>query len=291
MTPIRFSNLSEKGDASVLIAGSGGMLGWELARYYRDKYGSERVHALSRSELDIGDSRSISQAFEKYRPSLVINAAAYTLVDKAEEERKAAETANAIGPGLLADACSARNLALVHYSTDQVFDGSLARPQSEDDPVNPLNWYAASKYDGEQRVLRWERSLVFRVQWLYGEKKDRFSPLRQKSVFSPFSDQYGAPTWTREIVAITDEMVSRNRLGLYHLSYDDHASWAEVFDFVKSRWNLSLELKPQSTASLNLPAKRPLFSVLSNKKLTLALGRSLGSWKKPLMEFLDRVSS
>lgn len=289
MTPTRSSNLSDS-NPSILIAGSGGMLGWDLVRSFSQSLGEKRVHGLSRAELDIGDADSIAAAFEKYRPTVVLNSAAYTQVDRAEIEREEATRANATGPGLLADACRQHGIALVHFSTDQVFDGSLNRPQREDDAANPLNWYAASKYEGEKRVLSWERSLVFRVQWLYGEKKDRFSPLREKKVFSPFADQFGAPTWTKEIASITSEMLQKQRFGLYHLSYDDYASWADVFSFVKQRWNLDLELKPQTTAALNLPAKRPLFSVLSNEKLTRALGRSPGSWKTPLSEFLDRVA-
>lgn len=288
MTPTRSSNLSEI-PTPVVIAGAGGMLGWELTRYFSEKVGADRVHALGRADLDIADPKSVAAAFDKYHPRLVLNAAAYTQVDKAETERDAARLGNAVGPKNLADACRTHGIAFVHYSTDQVFDGSLGRPQREDDAPNPLNWYAATKYEGEKNALTCEKSLVFRVQWLYGERKDRFTPLRQKEVFSPFSDQLGAPTWTYEIARTTAEMIERGHVGLYHLSYDDYTSWADVFQFVKEKWDLSLQLKPQTTAALNLPAKRPLFSVLSNEKLARALGRGLGSWKKPLGDFLDRV--
>lgn len=290
MTPIRFSELS-KSASPVLIAGAGGMLAWDLNRTFSDLVGQQSTIALSRAELDIANAQSVEDAFQKYQPKVVLNAAAYTQVDKAETERELTLAGNCTGPALLAEACRRRGIPFVHYSTDQVFDGSLGRPQREDDRPNPLNWYAGSKLEGEKKVLTYEQSLVFRVQWLYGEKKDRFSPLKQKEVFSPFADQYGAPTWTREIAIITAEMLAKKESGLFHLSYDDYASWADVFDFVKQTWKLPLRLEPQTTAKLNLPAKRPLFSVLSNAKLSSVLGRNLGSWKTPLAEFLQRVGA
>ena len=290
MTQTRFSELS-KSASPVLIAGAGGMLAWDLNRTFSDLVGQQSTIALSRAELDIANPESVEAAFQKYQPKVVLNAAAYTQVDKAEAERDLALAGNCTGPGLLAEACRRRGIPFVHYSTDQVFDGSLERPQREDDRPNPLNWYAGSKFEGEKKVLTYDQSLIFRVQWLYGEKKDRFSPLKQKEVFSPFADQFGAPTWTKKIAEITAEMLAKKESGLFHLSYDDYASWADVFDFVKQTWKLPLRLEPQITAKLNLPAKRPLFSVLSNAKLSSVLGRSMGSWKKPLAEFLQRVGA
>jgi dTDP-4-dehydrorhamnose reductase len=287
MTPTQFSNLSNRVPSPVVIAGAGGMLGWDLARAFSDVVGAEKVHPLSRGELNISDRESVKNALDRFRPSVVLNAAAYTQVDRAEADRDAAHLANAVGPAVLAAECAARGIFLVHYSTDQVFDGSLNRPHREGDPVNPLNWYARTKYEGETEVLRHAGTLALRVQWLYGQRKDRFSPLKTKETFSPFSDQFGSPTWTREIATITAELLSSKATGLFHLSYDDYASWTEIFQFVKERWNLSLSLQPQSTAALNLPAKRPLFSVLSNEKISRTLGRPMGSWKTPLADFLS----
>lgn len=272
---------------SILITGSRGMLAWDLIRVFEHAFPDARLHAMDREALDITSAASIRAAFEKTSPTWVVNAAAYTNVDGAESDREKAHAVNARGPELLAAECIARSARLIHFSTDQVFDGSVDRPRTEEEPTAPSNYYAATKLEGEKHVLAAESSLVLRVQWLYGERKDRFSPLRQKTLFTPFADQYGCPTWTKKLAEITAILLQMDARGLFHIAYDDYASWAEVFEFVKQEWNLPLQLKPQLTADLRLPANRPLFSVLSNRKLKEFLGVAvLGSWKAPLREFL-----
>lgn len=271
-------------DKKILVLGARGMLGSDCVRYLEGP-----VHGSTRQELDVTDPERVHQFIEEMAPSVVINATAYTAVDLAEAERIKAELLNAHVPRFLAEACAGVDATLVHFGTDQVFDGTLGRPHREDDAVNPLNWYARTKLEGESAVLAYENSLVLRVQWLYGEAKDRFSPLRDKQVFTPFADQIGAPTWTRDIVECLPVLLSRETRGLFHFTYDDHASWAEVFGEVKKHWHLEVDLQPKMTEEFALPANRPLFSALSNEKLKKALGvESLGSWKDSLLEFLDR---
>jgi dTDP-4-dehydrorhamnose reductase len=175
------------------------MLAWDLVRTFRKQFSVESVLALGRGELDITSKESIRSVFSAVRPTWVFNTAAYTSVDGAEGEKEKAEAINAEGPAFLADACRASGARLVHFGTDQVFDGRAQAPRTEAEIPVPSNHYAATKLRGEQAVLQNKGNLVLRVQWLYGEKKDRFSVLRQKKEFSPFSDQVGAPTWTREI--------------------------------------------------------------------------------------------
>jgi dTDP-4-dehydrorhamnose reductase len=265
----------------ILITGGNGMLAWDLARVFSGSI------SLDRASLDITKESSILAALEKHRPRYVLNTAAYTSVDGAEKERDAAEAINATGPGLLARACGSAGAQLVHFSTDQVFNGKVRQPRAETDPVDPANHYAATKLRGEEAVLDQPTSLVLRVQWLYGQRKDRFSPLRTKDSFSPFADQWGAPTWTHKLAEGVAALLEKKATGLYHFSYDDYASWADVFAFVKQEWKLGLALSPTLTEEMKLPANRPLFSVLSNAKLKKTLGIStMGSWKVPLREFL-----
>jgi dTDP-4-dehydrorhamnose reductase len=274
----------------ILISGASGMLGWDLTRSFGAAIGPERVIALGHRFLDITQPDSIAAALRQYRPKILINAAAYTNVDGAESEKEAARAINADGPRELSRACAAHGIRLVHFSTDQVFDGQADWPRREDEPTGPINNYAQTKLMGEQEVLQCPGALVLRVQWLYGERKDRFTPLRQKEVFTPFSDQYGSPTWTRLLAETLLEMLDRDLSGLFHFAHDDHASWLEVFQFVKSELGLAVRLEPRRTSEVTLPAKRPLFSVLSNRKLCQALGRSgLGTWKDPLRQFLGVV--
>lgn len=275
------------GSRPLLVTGAHGMLGWEWTRKLRALFGSASVLAVDRQELDICDEGALRRYFSTHQPSAVFNCAAYTNVDGAESEREEAWKANALGPKLLAATCQEFDSLLVHYSTDQVFDGDADHPRTEEETPNPSNHYAATKLEGEEAVLSQKISLVLRVQWLYGEQKDRFSGLRKKESFSPFSDQFGAPIWTREIVRYSMELLDKKCRGLYHLAYDDYASWAEIFEFVKQTWHLPVRLEPRRTAEAKLPANRPLFSVMSNAKISKALGVKIGSWKTPFQEFLS----
>jgi dTDP-4-dehydrorhamnose reductase len=278
----------------LLITGAGGMLAGDLIEYF-DSHplaGQGPVIALERSSLDISQPREVEKTFEKHRPSVVINAAAYTNVDGAESERTRAFAINVSGPQFLAEACEKYSARLFHFGTDQVFDGRGTRPQSEDDAINPLNYYAETKAQGEMAVLKCPGAVVLRVQWLYGKRKDRFTLLKDKKIFTPFEDQWGAPTWTRDIAKITADLVGAKAEGLFHMAYDDYANWAEVFKFAIASLEYETILRPKKTQDVNLPAQRPLYSVLSNRKLLSFLGRdNMGSWKDALSEFLQSQTS
>ena len=267
------------------------MLGSDLVPAFRKAFGDENVIAMGRADLDITDEKAVFETIRKIKPEVVVNAAAYTNVDGAEKEREAAHRINVLGPTYLSQACREYGVRLVHFSTDQVFGGDVHHPRTEDESTSPLNYYAATKLMGEKAVLTNPNSLVVRVQWLYGKKKDRFTILKDKKEFSPFADQIGCPTWTKHVAEATAELVLRRSIGVFHFAYDDSASWAEVFQFVKDTMGYQVELRPKLTAELNLPARRPLFSALSNKKLVSVLKRAqLGSWRDALKEFLKLQS-
>lgn len=281
-------DLSQTSHAPILILGGSGMLGSDLFRYFQPRFG-ERVLSPTHGELNATDFTALENYLRRHRPAVVLNAIAYTNVDRAEVEREAATLLNAELPRRLAEGSQALGYRLVHFSTDYVFSGEGSQPWTEDDLPNPPtpNHYAHSKLVGELAVRAITNSLTLRVQWLYGEQKDRFSVLKSKSIFTPFSDQFGAPTWTREIAETVGELLARDSTGLFHFAYDDAASWAEVYEFVKSEWDLPLQLIPKLSAEVILPARRPRFGVLSNAKLKKALGvETMGSWKEPLRKFL-----
>jgi dTDP-4-dehydrorhamnose reductase len=270
----------------IVITGSGGMLGSDLALYLSEK---ELVLPFKHSDLDITNPDMVRRMLEKIRPAVLINAAAYTNVDGAERERDKALLLNVEGPEILAELCAVYGTKLVHFSTDYVFNGQSTRPWEETDtpcPPQP-NYYAETKLAGEVAVQTIANHLILRVQWLFGEKKDRFTILKGKESFTPFRDQFGAPQWTREIARIIHELLKRDARGLFHFAYDDYASWAEVYEFVKEELALPVKLSPVQSEDVLLPAKRPTFGVLSNKKLLSFLGwKKMGSWKDPLREFL-----
>ncbi len=263
------------------------MLGTDLAKRFQKEYGAESVIAADRAMLDITDWQSVGRLMREREPGLVVNSAAYTNVDGAEKERELAYNINVMGVANLVEWCEEFGIKLVHFSTDQVFDGKGKLPRTEGETPRPSNYYAETKFLGEQEAARMESSLILRVQWLYGKKKDRFTPLKDKEVFTPFADQYGAPMWTETIADAVVDLLQKGAAGLFHLTHDDYASWADVFAFAKEELGLKVRLEPKRTEEMKLPANRPLFSVLSNEKLCRALGREkFGGWRPALSKFL-----
>lgn len=276
----------------ILVIGAKGMLGTELVSHFRHLLGSQSVIPTDSQFLDITSKDSVFKRVQEFRPRWVINAAAYTQVDKAESERDLAFALNVEGPRNLSEVCAEFGSRLIHFSTDYVFSGKGNTSWTEEDIPSPPhpNYYGETKLEGEKAVLGNPENLLLRVQWLYGLKKERFSLLKQVDSFTPFSDQWGAPTWTKDVADILGHLMVRGGSGIFHFSYDDYASWFDVYQFVKDEWKLNVKLTPKSSVDLALPAKRPLFGVLSNRKLKQFLGLTeMGSWKKSLREFLNLV--
>jgi dTDP-4-dehydrorhamnose reductase len=276
----------------VLLIGAHGLLGSEIASALEE----QKISVLKKtsSELDITDTNAVTDAINKIKPHWIINAAAYTDVDKAETERESARLINAIGPSHLAHIAASVNARLIHFSTDYVFSGEGEKPWTETDLREPVtrNWYGETKLMGEKEVLNYPNHLVIRVQWLYGKKRNRFAGLRNRESFSPFVDQFGAPTWTQDIVKVLLALMAQEVAGLFHFAYDDFASWMDVYQVVKDEWKLPVKLFPAHTRNADLPAQRPLNGRLSNEKLKKQLGvQSLGSWKTSLKEFLHQVQN
>lgn len=273
----------------ILITGAKGMLGTELSTHFS----AQDLVCTDSDRLDITNKREVAQLIQKIRPRWVINAAAYTNVDKAEIEREQAYAINTLGPKNLSEVCEDLGSSLIHFSTEYVFNGKSERPWTEEDLPEPLtpNFYAETKLLGDRAVLESKQNLVVRVQWLYGAKRERFGGLKKLKEFTPLSDQFGAPTWVRDVAQIVSQLMSKDAAGLFHFAYDDHASWLEVYEFVKKEWDLPVRLIPKRSEELNLPAKRPLYGVMSNKKLKAFLGvEKIGSWKDSLRQFLGLVS-
>jgi len=272
----------------VWIVGGTGMLGRDLTRLFRDS-GNWDVLSTGSRELDITKPEAIAACLRSRKPALVINASAFTNVDLAERELIKATELNGVAPGTLAVSCQEFGIPFVHYSTDQVFDGSGDKPWTEEDHPKPLNHYAASKWQGEKSACTCSGSLVFRVQWLYGDAKDRFTILKDKESFTPFVDQFGAPTWTEDIARITMQAVEKKLNGLYHLSYDDYGSWYDVYETVCRTMKYPTKLIATKTEDVTLPAQRPKNCRLSNAKLRASLGLpGLGGWRERLEHFLHR---
>ncbi len=291
---------------TILLTGINGQVGFELARSLQ---GLGRVVALDRNGLDLGDLDQVRRVVRELNPSLIVNPAAYTAVDKAESDVDACMRLNAQAPGVLAEEAKKLGAALVHYSTDYVFDGMKDGAYVEDDQVNPQNVYGKSKLAGEQAI---EASgcnhLIFRTSWVYGTRGKNFllTMLRlgaDRDELNVVADQVGAPTWATTIAALSSNVLSQavvggadwwtGKSGVYHLTASGATSWHGFASAIFAHSTLDKKplVKPISAASYPTPAARPANSRMSNEKLLTTFGVKAPDWEEALKLCLETVAS
>ncbi|WP_322068088.1 dTDP-4-dehydrorhamnose reductase [Burkholderia cenocepacia] len=283
--------------ARILITGSNGQVGFELRRALAP-FGE--VIALTRRNVDLADSASLVAALDHHQPDLIVNPAAYTAVDKAESEPEQARAVNAGAPGVMAQWGATRNVPLVHYSTDYVFEGTGAMPYREDAPVNPQSIYGTTKCDGEIAVRQaFARHLILRTSWVVGAHGGNFLKTilrlaRERDQLCIVADQTGAPTSAALIADVTAHLVARYfadrehfAFGTYHLAASGETNWCEYARYVVAlaeARGIDLKLRstnivPIATHEYPLPAKRPMNSRLDSSKLMSTFGISLPNWR------------
>jgi dTDP-4-dehydrorhamnose reductase len=281
----------------ILLLGKIGQLGWELQRTLAPL---GPLAALDYPEIDLLHLDSLSPKVEASRPQVIINATAYTAVDRAESEADVAWGINAVAPGWLAQKAAEMGAAFIHYSTDYVFDGRLGRPYVETDPPNPLGVYGQSKLEGERLVQDAGGAyLILRTSWVYSLRRDSFVTkvlewARKNRVLHMVTDQVSNPTWARMLAEITAQVLATGgqnvvsslgeRSGIYHLAGSGYASrmeWAQEILHLDphKEEQLAEELRPAQTIDFPSAAQRPLFSALNCDKFTDTFGLRLPDWK------------
>jgi dTDP-4-dehydrorhamnose reductase len=294
--------------ARVLILGATGQLGWELKQSFADV---PQIRALDRSAADLAAPAQLAQIVRDVQPDVILNAAAYTAVDRAESEPELARAVNATAPRVLAEEAARANALLVHYSTDYVFDGTKNGPWVETDPVGPLNVYGASKLEGERAIAEvGGKFLIFRTSWVYGPRGSNFLLTmlrlgRDRELLKVVDDQTGAPTTAPELARATREVVDQvlgggcgqpgGCSGVYHMSCSGTVTWCGFAQMIFAQGAALLggkkpKVQPIPTSDYPTPAKRPHNSVLSNGKLFEKFGVRLSSWEAALDEVLRRLS-
>jgi dTDP-4-dehydrorhamnose reductase len=282
---------------SILITGGRGMLAHALAAALQ-KRGHESFSA-SRADCDVADPAQVAALFDRLRPTLVLNCAAYTKVDQAEKEPDLADRANGEGPRVLADACRRSGAALVHFSTDYVFDGSSRRPWRADDPVNPQSAYGRGKLLGERAIrqnppARW---LILRTAWLYGPNGPNFvqtmlNVARGGKPLKVVNDQVGSPTYTMDLAEATLDLLDRGAQGVYHVANAGQTSWFDFARAIFEEWGLTPDLKPTTSAEWKATkpdsATRPAYSVFDLTALTNILGRPMRPWRDALRAYHEQ---
>jgi dTDP-4-dehydrorhamnose reductase len=287
----------------ILLIGMAGQLGSEL-RHTLAPLGE--VIGVDRQGLDLTQPEQIRQVIREIKPNLIVNAAAYTAVDKAESEVELANTINGTAPTIMAETAQELGSGLIHISTDYVFDGRKNTPYTEADTPNPLNAYGKSKLLGETGVQQaCDRAVIMRTAWVYGvHGKGNFvkTMLRvgaQREELRVVVDQVGAPTWTgdlaRAIAQLVPHLNSESLTGIYHYTNSGAISWYDfaVAIFEEAR-QLGFPLKvkqvvPINTSEYPIPTPRPAYTVLFNKKISAILGTHPPHWRTALRQMLKQL--
>jgi len=273
----------------ILITGKDGQVGWELQRALP---ALGEVVSTGREDLDLGDADAVQRKVREVKPDLIVNAAAYTAVDKAESEPGLAMRVNGIAPGVLAAEAKRLGALLVHYSTDYVFDGTKSAPYVEDDPASPLNVYGQTKHEGELRVIGSGcRHLILRTSWVYGPRGRNFyltilSRARQGERLRVVGDQVGAPTSVVSIARGTIACLRQGGEGLFHMTDAGSTSWYGFASAIVAAAGLQAELEEIRSSEYPTPARRPANARLDCSRLRAQSGLSLPDWREDLAQTL-----
>jgi dTDP-4-dehydrorhamnose reductase len=287
----------------ILLTGKNGQVGSEVLRRAKP----ETLIALGRADLDITDRLDVADALSRYKPTVVINAAAFTAVDRAEQESQAAFAANRDGPAYLAEACANLGVPLIHLSTDYVFSGDKAGAYVEADPASPLGVYGQSKWEGEEAVRRYQpEHIILRVSWVFASHGGNFVKTmlrlgREREELRVVADQHGCPTYAGDIADAVLELAERIALrqalpwGTYHYTGVPSVSWhafaLAIFDVAKNAALIDRipHVAPIATSEYPTPARRPENSVLNSDQAKLQLGLTQRPWRSGLAAVVESL--
>ena len=287
---------------SILLIGKVGQVGWELRCTLAPM---ARVTCVDYPDIDLSSGDSVRRWVRETRPDVIINAAAYTAVDKAESELDKVMKINGVAPGILAEEAKKLGALLVHYSTDYVFDGAKTEPYVETDSPNPLGVYGRSKLAGDEAVRAVGGAhLIFRLCWVYGARGQNFMLTimrlaREREKLRVVADQVGCPTWSRMIaqttaLALKQTVAARDFgafTGTYHLASSGATSWQGFAQAIVNRMPAEGKkcsvVEAISTPEYPTPAKRPAYSVLACEKLERSFGLRLPHWEESLKQVLE----
>jgi len=284
----------------ILVTGARGQLGMELQTHQKRLKGTE-FYFYDIEELDICNKIEVENTINKIKPDLLINCAAYTAVDRAEENADNAYAVNAVAVRNIVNAASGiTGMKLIHISTDFVFDGKNNSPYNEDDSPNPQSVYGISKLQGEKYALTYPHTMIIRTSWLYSEYGSNFvkTILRlagENEEINVINDQRGTPTWTTDLASsvlnIWSQIFYEKKKfipGIYHYSNEGSCSWYEFACEIARIAELNIKINPVSTTEFPLPAKRPPYSVLGLDKIKNTYDIKIPSWQESLEIFLNR---
>lgn len=285
----------------ILVTGSNGQLGSEF-RELAPQYAAYQFTFVDIAELDLLNETAVRTFFDEHDFDFIINCAAYTAVDKAEEEIVLCFKVNVSTVKLLAEIAKAKNIRLIHISTDYVFDGEFNQPIEETATPNPVSVYGRTKLDSENAVVReLNNAFIIRTAWVYSCYGKNFVKtiaglLKQKSELGIVSDQLGTPTYARDLAAAIMQIVAgvttgaKDHPGIYHYSNEGSISWYDFAVYIKEHFEFPCVVKPIRTAEYKTAARRPKYSVLDKRKIKQTFDISIPHWSVSLKECLKKIN-
>lgn len=283
---------------SILVTGANGQLGQSFKKI-ASRYSDFHFVFADRSLLDVTEEEKVKAFFSQHSFQYCINCAAYTAVDKAEEDKENALKGNVLAPRYLAQSCKQARTTLVHFSTDYVFNGEGQSPYLPDDPVQPVNYYGSTKLDGEKAIQQeCEDYIIIRTSWVYSEfgknfVKTMLNLMESRDAISVVNDQKGAPTYAVDLADAVMQMFTKGlkHKGIYHYSNKGMITWFEFAVSIQQLSGLNCQVNPIPTSGFPTPAKRPAFSVLDTSTLEKDYQIQIPEWKESLKTCIQILRS
>ncbi len=275
------------------ITGVNGQLGYDVKRELLER-GYTDILAPTRVDLDITNEDAVKKMIREYRPSVIFHCAAYTAVDKAEEEQEKCYQVNVLGTKYLTEAAKEVGAKIIYISTDYVFDGTKEGLYQVEDKVNPVNYYGKTKYLGENFIREYDNHIIVRISWVFGINGKNFirtmlNLAESRKELNVVCDQIGSPTYTKDLAGLLVNMFLSNVKGLYHVTNEGYCSWYEFAEFIFKESRKKVKVHPILTKDYKTIAKRPLNSKLSKESLDDIGMKRLPEWQDAVKRYIREL--
>lgn len=277
----------------ILVTGVNGQLGYDVVKVLKER--NIECLGIDRAELDITDKKAVNDYILDLKPECVIHCAAYTAVDKAEDDEEACTKVNVDGTENIAIACKQIDAKMIYISTDYVFDGAGDKPFEVDGNIEPHSVYGKTKYEGELKVKEYlEKYYIVRISWVFGVNGNNFIKTmmrlgNEKESLNVVCDQIGSPTYTADLAPILCDMAVSKKYGTYHATNEGYCSWAEFASEIMKEAGLSCEINPIPTSEYPAKAERPFNSRMSKKSLVENGFELMPDWKDALKRYIQEI--